>query len=264
MPVCSERNNTRVVIRHSVKRMFADLYDANADSYRRQAERLVYRHLARPLVAALTPVPGPVLDVAAGTGAFGRLVGAAAAVDISARQLAHNPAGWRVCGDAERLPFRCDAFAVAGCAFGINHFPDAAAAVREMARVAPVVGLLTWKRPEASPYLPRQVVEALVEPRTCATARIAEELGVRAGSMEAVHELLAAAGLQPRVREVVVEVPWPGTAAYVEYRLGLTVGRAAAKEKIRRQAVAAIGALEPAALRWQPQLVLGVGRRPVR
>ncbi len=177
--------------------MFADFYDANADSYRRQAERLVYRHLARPLVAALTPVPGPVLDVAGGTGAFGRLVGAAAALDISARQLAHHPAGWRVCGDAERLPFRCDAFAVAGCAFGINHFPDAAAAVREMARVAPVVGLLTWKRPEARPYLPRQVVEALVQPRTCATARMAEELGVRAGSVDAVHELLAAAGLEP-------------------------------------------------------------------
>src|SRR5262245_57822311 len=116
--------------------MFADTYDANAEDYREHADRLVYRYLPRPLAAALTPTAGPVLDVAGGTGALGRQVGAIAALDISERQLRHNPARLKVHGDAERLPFAADAFAAVGCAFGINHFPDAATAVREMARVA--------------------------------------------------------------------------------------------------------------------------------
>jgi SAM-dependent methyltransferase len=241
--------------------MFADLYDQNAETYRVRADRLVYRHLARPLAAALSPVRGPILDVAGGTGALGRLMGADAALDISPRQLSHHPARWRVRGDAERLPFDADTFAVAACSFGINHFPDPAAAVREMARVAPVVGLLTWKRPECRPYLPRQVIEALVQPRACPAARIAEELGVQTGSMAAVRDLLAAAGLRPRVREVVVDVPWPGPGPFVDYRLGLTVGIAATKTSLRQEAVAAITALDPAALAWQPKLVLGVGTR---
>ena len=91
---------------------------------------------------------GPVLDVAAGSGALGRLLPVAVALDLSAAQLRHNPLGARLQGDAERLPFRDDSFAAAGCAFGINHFPDPAAAVAEMARVAPLVGVLTWARPE--------------------------------------------------------------------------------------------------------------------
>jgi SAM-dependent methyltransferase len=206
-------------------------------------------------------VSGPILDVAAGTGAFGRLVDADAALDIAARPLRHHPAGWRIHGDAERLPFADDAFAGVGCSFGINHFPDPAAAVREMARVAPVVGLLNWRRPECRPYAPRQVVESLVRPRTCAAGRIAEELGVNTGSVEAVRALLVGAGLQASVREVVVDVPWPGSGPFVDYRLGLSIGIAAMKEQIRWEAVAAIAELDPAALVWRPTLVLGVGTR---
>lgn len=248
--------------------MFADAYDANADHYRQHADPLVYRHLARPLAAALTPAVGPVLDVAGGTGAFGRQVGAVAALDISVRQLDHHPARFRVRGDAERLPFAADTFAAAGCAFGINHFPDAVMAVREMARVAPVVGVITWKHPESRPYLPRQAVEATVRRRFCAaaanSARVAEELSVRTGSVTAVRALLADAGLVAHVQEVVVHVPWPGPSAFVDYRLGLTgvVAVGAARAEIRREAVAAVAALDPAAFTWHPRLVLGVGRRP--
>jgi ubiquinone/menaquinone biosynthesis C-methylase UbiE len=248
--------------------MFADAYDANADHYCQHAERLVYRHLARPLAAALIPAVGPVLDVAGGTGAFGRQVGAVAALDISARQLDHHPARMRVRGDAERLPFAADTFAVAGCAFGINHFPDAAMAVREMARVAPVVGVITWKHPESRPYLPRQAVEATVRRRFSAadagSARVAEELSNRTGSVTAVRALLTDAGLVAHVQEVTVHVPWPGPSAFVDYRLGLTdvVPANAARAEIHREAVAAVAALDPDAFTWCPRLVLGVGRRP--
>jgi hypothetical protein len=244
-----------------VKRLFADLYDQNADRYYTGADHLLYRHLAAPLAAALAPAGGPVLDVAGGTGAFGRLVGADTALDISVRQLRHHPARLRVHGDAERLPFPADTFAAAGCSFGINHFPDPAAAVREMARVAPVVGLLTWRRPEWRPYLPRQVVESLVWPRTCSAARIAEELGAGTGSTSAVRALLVGAGLDPSVCEVEVEVPWPGTELFVDYRLALTVGVPVVKEQVRQEALAAVAALPPDALPWRPTLVLGVGTR---
>jgi SAM-dependent methyltransferase len=248
--------------------MFAAAYDANAEDYHAHADRLVYRHLARPLAAALTPAAGPVLDVAGGTGAFGRQVGAVAALDISRCQLRYHPARWKVRGDAERLPFGADTFAVAGCAFGINHFPDAATAVREMARVAPMVGVITWKRPDPRPYLPRQAVEAAVRRRFSAaavdSARVAEELGVRTGSVTAVRALLTGAGLVAQVSEVAVYIPWPGPTAFVDYRLGLTaaVAPGAASAEVRREAVAAVAKLDPEALTWRPWLVLGLGRRP--
>jgi SAM-dependent methyltransferase len=143
------------------KRLFAEAYDASATGFARSADRLVYTYLARPLARALGEAAGPVLDVAAGSGALGRLLPAAVALDLSAAQLRHNPLPARLRGDAERLPFRDDAFAAAGCAFGVNHFPDPGAAVAEMARVAPLVGLLTWVRPE-TPYRPKQAVLEVV------------------------------------------------------------------------------------------------------
>jgi SAM-dependent methyltransferase len=137
-------------------------------------------------------------------------------------QLRHNPLAARVRADAERLPFRDDAFAVACCAFGVNHFPDPLAAVAEMARVAALVGLLTWERPEA-PYAPKQAVQAAVErhavaPRTPAGVLI-DTLGARVGSAAALRSLLAAAGLRAEVEVVTVAVPWPGAVAFTEYRL---------------------------------------------
>jgi ubiquinone/menaquinone biosynthesis C-methylase UbiE len=57
-------------------------------------------------------------------------------------------------GDATKRLFSEAHDTAAGCAFGINHFPDPAAAVAEMARVAPLVGLLTWARPEVREGVP--------------------------------------------------------------------------------------------------------------
>jgi SAM-dependent methyltransferase len=250
----------------SAKRLFARAYDASAASFARSADALVYAYLARPLARALAGAGGPVLDVAAGSGALGRLLPAPVALDLSAAQLRHNPVPVRVQGDAERLPFRDGRFAAAGCAFGINHFPDPGAAVAEMARVAPVVGVLTWARPEAS-YPPKEAVMAVVgrhagSDRTAA-GLLADELGERVGSVAAVRALLVGAGLRPEVAEVEVALPWPGAAAFVDYRLA-TVGVAGLVDDlatIRREAIAAVSALPPETLPWSPRLVLGVGRR---
>jgi SAM-dependent methyltransferase len=252
---------------NATKRLFAAAYDASAAGFARSADRLVYAYLARPLARALAGAGGPVLDVASGSGALGRLLPAAVALDLSAAQLRHNPLGRRVLADAERLPFRDGAFAAVGCAFGINHFPDPAAAVAEMARVAPLVGLLTWVRPEEERYAPKLAVLEVVErragtDRTVAGA-VADELGERVGSPAAVHALLGGAGLRPEVRGVEVDLPWPGAAAFVDYRLA-TVGVAGLVDDlaaVRREAIAAVEALPREALPWRPRLVLGVGRR---
>ena len=248
------------------RRLFAEAYDASAASFARSADRLVYSYLARPLARALAEAGGPVLDVAAGSGALGRLLPAAVALDLSAAQLRHNPLAARLQGDAERLPFRDDSFAAAGCAFGINHFPDPTAALAEMARVAPLVGVLTWVRPEA-PYLPKQVVMEVVARHAgsdrSAAGVLADELGERVGSPAAVRALLDRAGLRADVAEVAVDLPWPGAAAFVDYRLA-TVGVAGLVDDpaaIRREAIAAVAALPSGTLPWSPRLLLGVGRR---
>src|SRR5687767_13376824 len=101
------------------------------------------------------------LDVAAGSGAFGRRFRDVVAVDVAVGQLAVNGTATGVRADAEVLPFRDDSFAAAGCSFGINHLLDPGAAVREMARVAPVVGLSTWQRPERQ-YAPKRAVHDAV------------------------------------------------------------------------------------------------------
>jgi SAM-dependent methyltransferase len=248
------------------KRLFAEAYDASAGGFAASADRLVYSYLARPLARALCAVDGQVLDVAAGSGALGRLLPAVVALDLSAAQLRHNPQAARLQGDAERLPFRDGAFAAAGCAFGINHFPDPGAAVAEMARVAPLVGLLTWARPEP-PYAPKRAVLEVVarhadSDRTAAGV-LADELGERVGSPAAVLALLEGAGLGSEVAEVEVDLPWPGPAAFVDYRLA-TVGVAGLVDDpatVRREAIAAVAALPAETLPWTPRLVLGVGRR---
>ena len=121
------------------KRLFAEAYDRSADGFARSADRLVYGYLARPLARALAEAAGRVLDVAAGSGALGRLLPAVVALDLSAAQLRHNPLEARLQGDAERLPFRDGTFAAAGCAFGINHFPDPGAAVAASGHPDPAI-----------------------------------------------------------------------------------------------------------------------------
>jgi hypothetical protein len=98
--------------------------------------------------------------------------------------------------------------------------------------------------------------------RTVAGA-VADELGERVGSAAAVRALLAGTGLEAEVREVEVDVPWPGAAAFVDYRLA-TVGVAGLVDDpaaVRREAIAAVAALPGERLPWRPRLVLGLGHR---
>lgn len=250
------------------KRLIAEAYDDASDGFGATAERLIYRHLVGPLHAALRQVRGRILDAASGTGTLARLLPGVVALDLSAGQLRHNPAAWRVQGDAERLPFRSDAFAVAACAFGVNHFPDPATAVAEMARVAPLVALLTWARPE-TPYAPKQAVLEIIE-RHAGSARsqvgwLVDRFAATVGSPQALGRLLASAGLHGAACLVTVEVPWPGAAAFVDYRLSLP-GTAGLTDwdGTRRDAIAAIEALPAAQLRWRPRLVLAVGTRKMQ
>jgi SAM-dependent methyltransferase len=250
------------------KSLVAAAYDQAASAFAGFADRHVYRHLARPLAGALAGVDGPVLDVAAGSGALGRLLAVpVVAIDLSPAQLAGNPLAARVCGDAERLPFADGAFAAAACAFGVNHLPDPLAAVREMARVAPVAALLTWSRPEVA-YAPKLAVQAVIDrhvpgaPRS-AVGRALDGLGDAVGSPGVLHGLLTGAGLTAEAGELAGEVPWPGAEAFVDYRLAMVtvpdLGEAA--EAVRREAVQAVAALPAAELAWRPRLVLAVGRR---
>lgn len=252
-----------------IKELVGHDYHVSAASYARYAEPLVYRFLCSPLVDALDSPEGPTLDVASGTGALGRLLPQAVAVDLAHGQLVLNPLACKVLGDAERLPFRDSAFAAAGCAFGLAHFPDPAVAAAEMARVAPVVGLLTWARPE-TPFEPKRIVLAAIErhagvQRTPAGS-IVDEMGERVGSEEVVENLLRTAGLDARAYTVEVEVPWPGTDAFIRYRLSLTGVSAIVTDPaaVMEEAAAGISRVPPEALRWRPRLVLGIGRRASR
>jgi ubiquinone/menaquinone biosynthesis C-methylase UbiE len=249
-----------------LKRLIAHDYDRSAGGFSAFADAAVYRYLTDPLAQALAEVIGPVLDVASGSGAVGRQLRWAMACDLSVGQLAHNLLAAKVCADAERLPFAADAFAGASCAFGLNHFPDPAAAVAEMARVAPVVGVLTWLRP-APGYAPRQVVLDVIAAHV-GTARTEageaiDQMAEAVGSQATVGALLAGAGLVADVREVPVDVPWPGTEAFVDYRLSLFGKAADAADPglLRRDAIAAVNRLPADLLAWRVPLVLGLGRR---
>jgi ubiquinone/menaquinone biosynthesis C-methylase UbiE len=248
------------------KSLIAAAYDRAAPDFAEFAARLVYRHLSVPLVERLRSIDGLLLDVAGGTGALAHQVERVLTLDISLEQLLQNPIELKVVSDAELLPFPDDAFAAAASAFGINHFPNPQAAVDEMARVAPVVGLLTWARPEDH-YEPKQIVLDVVERHAgrfrTEAGDLIDEMTNATGSIAAVTGLLEGAGLHPEVEEIVVEVPWPGVEGFVDYRVSSTgvtemIDDLAAA---RAEAIAEIEALPEPELKWQPRLVLGLGAR---
>jgi demethylmenaquinone methyltransferase/2-methoxy-6-polyprenyl-1,4-benzoquinol methylase len=133
------------------------------------------RHWRRVAVAAADPQPGQVvLDVAAGTGALAHALrdrGArVVALDLSLAMLrtgAARPAAARltwVNGDATRLPLPDASVDVVTIAFGLRNLPDAAAGLRELARVTRPGGrlvVLEFTRPE-SPAFRRLYLHYLV------------------------------------------------------------------------------------------------------
>jgi SAM-dependent methyltransferase len=230
-------------------------------------DRLIYSHLSVPLAERVRACGSPALDVASGTGALGRRVDDVVAVDISHSQLVSNPLGRRVQADAERLPFTDEAFATAASAFGINHFPDPIAAVREMARVARAVAVITWERPEDRPYAPKVAVLEVIE-KHAGRARteagdLLDRMTEEVGSEAALARVFIAAGLDVETETVSVEVPWPGAEAFVDYRFSMSglLARLDDVDSVRSEAVAAVERLSDRETRWRPRLVMAVGTR---
>jgi SAM-dependent methyltransferase len=227
----------------------------------------VYGALAAPLAAELGApgADGSTLDVAAGSGALGGYFTEVVALDLAPGQLRRNPAAMRVLADAARLPFPADSFPRAGCAFGINNVDDPGALVREMARVARVVGLSTWRRPEQR-HEPKEIVYDALE-RQVGSSRSEigghlDRLTAAVGSTAAVTALLEGAGLAADVQEVEVEIPWPGAAAYLGYRLAMPA-TATPRDlgALRADVIPRLEALAPEQLAWRPRVIVGIGRR---
>ena len=254
----------------SARRLIAESYDLAASRFAGVADRHVYRLLAAPLAEAVAQAAeesnAPVLDVAAGSGAVGRHLARAVAVDVSLEQLRRNKDAWlRVRADGERLPFRADCFAVAVCGFGINHVADPGRLLREMGRVAPVVGVSTWQRPER-PYPPKQAVFDCLARRAggprSAVGELLEGYSDAVGSVDAVAELLRGAELAGQVDLVEVEVPWPGVDAYLDYRLSMPTSAPGVDDAdLRAELREVLGKLPLAALTWHAGVVVGLGRR---
>jgi hypothetical protein len=187
------------------------------------------------------------------------------ALDVSRCQLAQNRARRAVLGDGVALPFRSDSFAVAASAFGLNHMARPDRAVDEMARVAPVVGISTWTRPEPD-YGPKRVVLAALE-RQLGTSRTAvgelvDRIGGAIGSVAAISGLLAGAGLAQRVATIEVEVPWIGVDSYLDYRLGMpSTPEPTDRRRLRAEVVGELAGLSADELVWRASVVVGVGWR---
>ena len=254
----------------SPRQLVARSYDQVAPRFAGAADQHVYRLLARPLVDAVTRLvderSGPVLDVAAGTGAVGRHFAGSVAVDVSVEQLRRNGAPRRVRADGEQVPFRDGSFAAAVCGFGINHVANPAGLVREMARVAPVVAVSTWQRPELH-YAPKLAVSQVLARRSGRTRSSAGELldgyGDAVGSVAAIVAVLEGVGLLAEVSVTEVEIPWPGVDAYLDYRLSMpTSARVPDDAGLRAELREALLSLPAEALSWRPEIIVGVGQLP--
>lgn len=255
----------------STNQLVARSYDRSASGFARSADQHVYRLLAVPLIDAVSRVAGvpvgPVLDVAAGTGAVGRHFAQTVATDVSIEQLRRNDAPGRVRADAEHLPFRSRSFAIATCGFGINHVADPVSLVSEMARIARIVGVSTWERPEVA-YLPKLVVFDVLARRVgrarSAAGVLLDRYTSAVGSVDAVAAALRSAGLHANVEVTEVEVPWPGVDAYLQYRLSMPTSAqllddAGLRDEVRDELREALQSLPADALTWRPGVIIGVG-----
>jgi len=129
---------------------------------------------ALPLLDAVQASAGTrVLDVATGPGVVAahaaRRGARVTGIDLSPRMVALaariSPDSTFLEADVEALPFEASSFDAVVCAFGIGHFPDASAAMRECARVLAPGGRLAiawWDLPERNRFQ-GVVLEAIQE-----------------------------------------------------------------------------------------------------
>jgi hypothetical protein len=236
----------------------------------------VYPHLVQPLVDALAEAPGgpwwdggaapgPVLDVAAQGGDLSGWLPDVVVLDPMSGRLAGAAAARRVCADPEHLPFGADTFAAAVTAFGLTSCPRPERVAAELARVAPTVVALAWARPD-TPYPPKKAVAGVLARYASPDRRhvlLVNRLSDRVGHPFVLRDLLVAAGLRTRARNVSVEVPWPGDEEFVGYQLSTmdTDGLTVDLDAVREEAVAAVCELAPEERHWFPRLVIAVGHR---
>jgi SAM-dependent methyltransferase len=113
----------------------------------------VYAQYRRPdpriqaqLWAALADAP-TVVDIGAGTGSYEPLDRPVIAVEPSAVMIGQRPpdSAPSVRAFAQSLPFATNAFGAAMAVLCVHHFPDVAAGLAEMRRVAPRLAILTFE-----------------------------------------------------------------------------------------------------------------------
>ncbi|MFT4975204.1 MAG: SAM-dependent methyltransferase [Myxococcota bacterium] len=147
------------------------------------------------LEAHLSPQPGPILDLACGTGRYtrqlarrhgaGRLIGADVSLPMLRRAATQSPEICFVRASAQALPLATDSLGGACCMGALHLFPDPVGALAELGRVlspgAPLV-LLTAARPE-QPGLARglAVIGRLIRLRFLDEAMLSE--GLAAGNL---------------------------------------------------------------------------------
>jgi ubiquinone/menaquinone biosynthesis C-methylase UbiE len=135
--------------------MVQAFFGANASTYTTSTVHAQGDSLARLVALASPAAQDVVLDIATGAGhnalSFAPHVRAVVGTDLTSEMLTeasalaqrrglHNVSFCQ--GDVAHLPFAANSFAIVTCRIAPHHFPDVAAAVREMARVCRVGGCI--------------------------------------------------------------------------------------------------------------------------
>lgn len=209
-------------------------YGASAEAWAGGAAAL-YAHLAELLLAA-SPIPlasAVLLDVGAGTGvvseaavrAGARSIALDASVDMLAWQRRRRPPG--VAADAERLPFRDDAFDAVAAACCLSHLEHPQRALAEARRVVRRGGaVLASTFGEARPHPVKAQIDAVLQRSGYAPPawylRLKTVLEPRVATAAELSECARAAGLhEASVSDLMVETPLRTARALVDWRLGM-------------------------------------------